>query len=77
MSSARNLQLCAGQAGGCDAAVHAISDMLEEESTNPLLLVDADNAFNSPNRRVLLHNVKCLCPPMAVYIRNCYSVPSS
>ena len=76
MSSAGNLQLCAGQAGGCDAAVHAMSDMLEEQSNNPLLLVDADNAFNSLNRRVLLHNIKYLCPPMAIYIRNCYSVPS-
>ena len=74
MSSAGNLQLCAGQAGGCEAA--AMSDIFEKESTDALLLVDADNAFNSLNRRVLLHNIKFLCPPMAIYIRNCYSVPS-
>ena len=67
LSSAGNLQLCAGQAGG----VHAMSDIFEEEETNTLLLVDADNAFNSLNRRVLLHNIQYLCPPMAVYIRNC------
>ena len=76
LSSAGNLQLCAGQPGGCEAAVHAISDIFEEEETDALLLVDADNAFNSLNRRVLLHNIQYLCPPMAIYIRNCYSVPS-
>ena len=30
----------------------------------------------SLNWRVLLHNIKYLCPPMAIYIGNCYSVPS-
>lgn len=76
MSSAGNLQLCAGQAGGCEAAMHAMSDIFEEEATDALLLVDANNAFNSLNRAVLLHNIQYLCPPMAIYIRNCYSVPS-
>ena len=59
MSSAGNLQLCAGHAGECEAAVHAMSDI-----------------FDRRVRRVLLHNIKYLCPPMAIYIRNCYSVPS-
>ena len=76
LSSAGNLQLCAGQAGGCEAAVHAMSDIFEEEETDALLLVDADNAFNSLNRRVLLHIIQYLCPPIAIYIRNCYSVQS-
>ena len=49
LSSAGNIQLCAGQAGGCEAAVHAMSDIFEEEETNALLLVDADNAFNLLN----------------------------
>ena len=76
MSSAGNLQLCAGQAGGCEAAVHAMSDIFDEQATDALLLVDADSAFNSLNWRVLLYNISYLCPPMAIYIRNCYSVPS-
>ena len=74
-SSLGNLNLCAGQAGGCEAAVHAMSDVFEEEA-NALLLVDADDAFNSLNRRVLLDNIQYLCPSMAIYIKNCYSVPS-
>ena len=47
MSSAGNLQLCAGHAGECEAAVHAMSDIFDEEATEALLLVDAGNAFNS------------------------------
>ena len=57
VSSAGNLQLCVGQASGNEAALHAVSDIFDEESTDALLLVDADNAFNSLNRKVLLHNI--------------------
>ena len=74
MSCAGNLQLCAGQASGCEAVVHATSDIFEEQSTDVLLLIDADNAFNSLNRKVLLHNIRYLCPTIAIYIRKC--VPS-
>ena len=38
--------------------------------------MDADNAFNSFNRVVQLHNIRYVCPPMATYIKNCYSTPS-
>ena len=76
MSCAGNLQLCAGVASGCEAAVHAIGDIYEEESTDAQLLIDADNAFNSLNRKVFLDNIRYLCPPKAIYIRNCYCVPS-
>ena len=68
MSCTGQLQLCAGQASGCEAAVHAISDIFEEQFTDALLLIDADNAFNSLNRKVLLYNIRYLCPPMAISI---------
>ena len=35
------------------------------------LLVDASNAFNALNRKVLLHNINYLCPSAATYVRNC------
>ena len=69
-------KLCAGQASGCEAAVYAISDIFEEQFTDALLLIGADNAFTSFNRKILLHNIKYFCPPMAIYIWNCYCVPS-
>ena len=77
MSSAGNLQLCAGQQGGSEASVHAMTDIFDEESTDALLLVDATNAFNCLNRNVLLNNIKYLCPPMATYVTNCYSMSST
>eukprot|EP00794_Sanderia_malayensis_P005044 gene5044-biopygen4106 len=76
MESAGNLQLCAGQKAGSEAAVHAISDIFEESASDALLLVDATNAFNALNRKVLLHNIQYLCPPISTYVRNCYLIPS-
>ena len=68
MKGAGNLQLCAGQAGVCEAAVHAILDIFAEEDTDALLLVDANNAFNALNRKVMLHNIRYLCPHVATYV---------
>ena len=41
-----------------------------------LLLTDAGNAFNSINRKVMLHNLTFICPIIATYIINCYATPS-
>ena len=72
MDRAGDLQLCAGQNSGCEAAVHAMSEIFAEDETDAVLLVDATNAFNSINRKVMLHNIKYICPAMAVYTFNCY-----
>lgn len=72
MESAGNLQLCAGQKAGCEAAAHAMREIFEEASTDAVLFVDASNAFNSMNRQALLHNIQYLCPAMSTYLRNCY-----
>ena len=64
-TTARNIQLCAGQDGGCEAAIHAMVDIFEDEETHGIIQVDATNAFNSLNRKVLLHNITILCPEMA------------
>ena len=50
--SAGNLQLCAGQEAGCEAAVHTMQSLFHSSSTQAVLLVDASNALNSLNRRV-------------------------
>ena len=76
LESAGSLQLCAGHTSGCEAAVHAMADIFEEEENDGLLLIDASNAFNALNRSVLLHNIGHICPPMAMYVRNCYRRPS-
>ena len=76
IDSVGDLQLCAGQPAGCEAAVHAMSEIFAEEETDAVLLLDAANAFNSINRKVMLHNIKFICPAMAVYTYNCYSTAS-
>ena len=41
-----------------------------------VFLTDAENAFNSINRKVTLHNLKFICPIIAIDIINCYATPS-
>jgi len=50
-------QLCAGQRGGCEAAIHAMREIYMNTNTEGVLLVDASNAFNSLNRRAALLNI--------------------
>ena len=76
VSSVGSLQVCAGHEGGCEAAVHAMHKIFQEEDTEAVLLVDASNAFNSVNRKVFLHNIDIVCPALAIYVNNCYSIPS-
>ena len=44
--------------------------------TDAVLLIDAEIALNSINRKVMLHNLKFICPIIATYIINCYATPS-
>ena len=52
--------------------------LIEEERaqmTVNSMSVDVENAFNSINRKVMLHNLKFICPIIATYIINCYTTP--
>ena len=66
------LQLAAGRLAGAEAAVHATNHLLENENTDGILLVDAENAFNLLNRRVALHNIQIMCPIVASFAINIY-----
>ena len=68
------MQVCAGQPGGCEAAIHAMKDVFDDEETECILLMDAANAFNSINRSVMLENIRRLCPIAYIYVYNCYAV---
>ena len=76
VSSAGSLQVCAGQEAESEAAIHAIEKMFKEESTEADLLVDAENAFNSINRKVFLHNIFILCFIISTFVTNCYASPA-
>ena len=71
-----SLQLCAGQKSGSEAAVHAMHTIFKADETNAILLIDASNAFNSLNRAAALHNIRVLCPMIAVYAINTYREPA-
>ena len=66
------LQLCAGQAAGIEAAIHVMRHIYEDNNTETLLLVDAENTFNILNRKAALHNISILCPVMSIILQNIY-----
>ena len=45
VESAAELQMCVGQAGGCEAGVHAMREIFQEDDTHGIIQVDANNAF--------------------------------
>ena len=49
--SVGNLQVCAGHESGCEATIHAISQIFNEEDSEAVLLIDASNTFNAVNRK--------------------------
>jgi len=69
------LQVCAGQDGSCEAAVHAMRSIFQHADTEGCLLVDASNAFNSLNRKAALYSVSILCPPLSPVLIHTYRAP--
>ena len=63
-----SLQLCAGQKSGSEATIHAMHTIYEDDDTDGVLLIDASNAFHALNRQAALHNMRALCPFIAVYV---------
>ena len=51
--AAGTLQLCAGHEAGCESAIHSMCCIFHDATTEAALLFDADNAFNSLNRKFL------------------------
>lgn len=71
VAASTKAQMC-GRKGGSEAAIHAMKDMFDNNQSDAVLLVDAANAFNRVNRKVLLHNIYILCPMIATFVHNCY-----
>ena len=70
------LQTCTGLKSGIEAAIHASNSAWSLDSTECLLQVDADNAFNRLNRKVALNNIRELCPPLHTFLLNHYQDPA-
>ena len=74
MKAVSNLQLCAGQQAGAEAAVHAAKEIFADKECEAFLLVDASNAFNTLNRQAMMRNISVICPTLATYVKNTYEV---
>ena len=72
-----SIQLCTGQIAGAEAAVHTVSLLFDDESSEATLLIDASNAFNNLNRQVTLRNFLSICPALATVAINLYRDSSS
>ena len=65
-----NSQLCGGQdviALWCEAAIHSMHDIFAINKTETLIILDAEKAFSSINRKAFLNSKKHICPPIATY----------
>ena len=76
LQAAGLLQLCGGKVARSAAAIHAMHDVFNDDNTEGILLIDAENAFNSINRKALFHNLKFICPVIATNISSCYMCPA-
>ena len=50
-------------------------EIFKDHTTECILLIDAENAFNSVNRNVMPYNLKFNCLVMSTYISICYACP--
>ena len=65
-----NSQLCGGQdviVLWCEAAIHSMHDIFAINKTETLIILDAEKAFSSINRKAFLNSKKHICPPIATY----------
>ena len=76
MSLGSNYQLCVGQKCGIEYAIHTLRDQYSKTSDDAVLLIDAENVFNSLNRKLALKNIENTCPSLLTAIKNSYSNPS-
>ena len=51
--------------GGTEACFHAMNEIFDQDETEGLIQIDAQNAFNRLNRNNFLHNLRVLCPELA------------
>ena len=68
-----NLQVCAGKQAGGKTAIHAMRKIFGQNECEMVMLVDVKNAFNTLNRKTMLHNIRVKCPSLATYVENTYS----
>ena len=62
-----------GRETGDETAIHARWKIFfGRDQSGAVILVDAAISFNSVNRKVLLYYISIKCPPITIYVKNCY-----
>ena len=74
--AAGSFQLAVSKDAGAETAIHATRDTFADVDADSVLLIDTENSFNSVNRKVMLHNLKFMCPINIIYATNCYATAS-
>ena len=74
--AAGSLQVCVGQEARSESTIHTIYDVYQQDETEAVLLVDIDNAFNSINRKAMLHKISITLPLITTFIACCYMEPA-
>ena len=70
------LQVATGLKGGAEAAIHSMRQIFNDDASDAVILVDAENAYNKLNRLVALHNIQYICPQFATVLINTYRLPA-
>ena len=60
-TASSDAQMC-GRSSDSEAVIHAMRRMFQHEDSDAAILVDVAKAFSNLNRKVLLHNIKFICP---------------
>ena len=61
---------------GAEAAIHAIYEIFTADDIESILLINAENAFNATNIKVMLPNISILCSSISTHTSNCHNYPS-
>ena len=62
---------------GCEAAIHTLTDIFENDKCETIIFIDASNAFNLMNHQVALQSIQKIFPLLAPVIINTYHTPSN
>ena len=74
-SSLAPLQLGVGVGGGCEAIIHATSQLMSSSPVNQRwsLFLDFTNAFNSISWEVMFEEIRQRFPSLSAWMESCYS----
>ena len=74
--SAEPLKLYVSHESGCEAALHAMNLMFNDENTDSVLLIDAENAFSFVNKKSFTQSIETIGSVINTFVSSCCSSSS-